>query len=137
MTCTAPFVLKTRLRKARLYSMFLLALAFTCFAAVGQQTSHISVPEPQNNLPSTGPFDTTNSRDPDQVHMMKDMSRARNELRQKQIIDDTNQLLDLAKQLKDAVDKSSKDQLSLSVVNTATEIEKLAKNVKEKMRDGN
>jgi len=68
--------------------------------------------------------------------MMKDMSRERNAIRQKQIVDDTAQLLDLAKQLKDAVDKSSKDQLSLSVVNTATEIEKLAKVVKEKMRDG-
>jgi selenocysteine lyase/cysteine desulfurase len=68
--------------------------------------------------------------------MLKDMSRERNNLRQKQIVDETNHLLDLAKQLKDAVDKSSKDQLSLSVVNTATEIEKLAKVVKEKMRDG-
>ena len=68
--------------------------------------------------------------------MMKDMTRERNAIRQKQIVDDTAQLLDLAKQLKDAVDKSSKDQLSLSVVNTATEIEKLAKVVKEKMRDG-
>ncbi len=46
------------------------------------------------------------------------------------------QLVDLANKLKDAVDKSTKDQLSLSVINTATEIEKLAKTVKEKMRDG-
>jgi selenocysteine lyase/cysteine desulfurase len=64
------------------------------------------------------------------------MSKERNALRQKEIIDDTEHLLDLAKQLKDAVDKSSKDQLSLAVVNEAAEIEKLAKVVKEKMRDG-
>jgi hypothetical protein len=64
------------------------------------------------------------------------MSRDRNVLRQKEIIEDTNHLMDLVKQLKDAVDKSSKDQLSLSVVNTAGEIEKLAKSVKDKMRDG-
>jgi hypothetical protein len=68
--------------------------------------------------------------------MLKDMSKERNAIRQKEIIDDTEHLLDLAKQLKDAVDKSSKDQLSLAVVNEAAEIEKLAKVVKEKMRDG-
>lgn len=73
---------------------------------------------------------------PERDHMLRNMSRERNEIRQKEIVDDTQQLLDLAKQLKDAVDKSSKDQLSLSVVNTAAEIEKLAKTVKEKMRDG-
>ncbi|HVU00085.1 MAG TPA: hypothetical protein VHE33_21480, partial [Acidobacteriaceae bacterium] len=67
---------------------------------------------------------------------LREMSRDRNKLRQKEIVEDTNHLMDLVRQLKDAVDKSNKDQLSLSVVNTATEIEKLAKAVKEKMRDG-
>lgn len=89
--------------------------------------------------PSAGPpplFANTAPADPSQVHMLHAMAKERNTIRQKEIIDDTNQLLDLAKQLKDAVDKSSKDQLSLSVVDTATEIEKLAKTVKEKMRDG-
>jgi len=78
----------------------------------------------------------TQPHDPEQARMLRDMSRQRNVLRQKEIIDDTNQLLDLARQLKDAVDKSNKDELSLSVVNTAQEIEKLAKTVKDKMRDG-
>ncbi len=78
-----------------------------------------------------------NPHDPEQARMLKDMGKERNALRQKEIIDDTEHLLDLAKQLKDAVDKSSKDQLSLAVVNEAAEIEKLAKVVKEKMRDGN
>jgi hypothetical protein len=68
--------------------------------------------------------------------MLHAMAKERSALRQKEIVDDTNQLLDLAKQLKAAVDKSSKDQLSLNVVATATQIEKLAKSVKEKMRDG-
>lgn len=75
--------------------------------------------------------------DPSQAHMLHEMAKERNLIRQKEIIDDTNQLLDLAKQLQNAVNKSSKDQLSLNVVNTASEIEKLAKSVKEKMRDGN
>ena len=61
---------------------------------------------------------------------------AANAERKKQISDDSTRLLKMASDLKAAVDKTSKDQLSLNVVNTATEIEKLAKAVKEKMRDG-
>lgn len=81
-------------------------------------------------------FPNSNPPDPIQSRMVKDMLRERNSLRQKTIVEDTNQLLDLARQLKEAVDKSNKNQLSLNVVNTAAEIEKLAKAVKEKMRDG-
>jgi hypothetical protein len=60
----------------------------------------------------------------------------RNSLRQQQIVDDTAKLLSLAQQLKEAVDKSTKNTLSLGVVKKAEEIEKLAKTVKEKMREG-
>ena len=118
---------------------FFLVLAGACavIPASGQTRpagSETSVSEP---LPNPTPlFASTNPSDPNQVHMLKAMAKERNVIRQKEIIDDTTQLLDLAKQLKDAVDKSSKDQLSLSVVDTAAQIEKLAKSVKEKMRDG-
>jgi hypothetical protein len=126
--------------KARLCSIVLAAVAFASFAAHAQQqppTAPIQPQSPRLGVDASTPgFGNTNPRDPDQARMLKDMSRERNNLRQKQIVDETNHLLDLAKQLKDAVDKSSKDQLSLEVVNTATEIEKLAKTVKEKMRDG-
>jgi hypothetical protein len=78
------------------------------------------------------------NQNPDQyaTAMAVKMARERNVLRQKVIIDETNQLLDLARQLKDAVNKSDKDQLSVDVVRKAEEIEKLAKDVKTKMRDG-
>lgn len=123
-------------RNSRVYVTILLAAAFAFPAAHAQeQQPTVPVTPPHIGSDASG-LDNGNPRDPDQVRMMKDMSRERNALRQKQIVADTNQLLDLAKQLKDAVDKSSKDQLSLEVVNTATEIEKLAKTVKEKMRDG-
>lgn len=103
-----------------------------------QQTTVPTMRQPSGNTDASG-FGNPgpNPHDPEQLRMMKEMSRDRNALRQKEIVADTDQLMDLVKQLKDAVDKSSKDQLSLSVVNTATEIEKLAKSVKEKMRDGN
>ena len=54
--------------------------------------------------------------------------------RQKTIVADTTKLLQLAQELKEEVDKSTKDQLSLSVVKKAEEVEKLAKAVKEKMK---
>jgi hypothetical protein len=126
-------------RSPRLYTMMLAALAFASLTAYAQQDA---TPAPIQQSPrmtsdaSGFGNNNANPHDPEQARMLKDMGRERNALRQKQIVDDTEHLLDLAKQLKDAVGKSSKDQLSLDVVNTATEIEKLAKTVKEKMRDG-
>jgi hypothetical protein len=43
---------------------------------------------------------------------------------------DTAKLLELAKQLKEEVDKSNGSTLSVDVIKKATEIDKLAKNVK-------
>jgi hypothetical protein len=83
----------------------------------------------------TPPFGDFTS-DKDAGALAAKMARERNAIRQKQIIVETGQLLDLARQLKDAVDKTDKDQLSLEVVRKAEEIEKLAKDVKVKMRDG-
>jgi hypothetical protein len=54
--------------------------------------------------------------------------------RKKQIADDTAKLLKLASDLKSEVDKTTKDTLSLNVIRKADEIEKLAHDVKEKMK---
>jgi hypothetical protein len=59
---------------------------------------------------------------------------AANTERRKQIADDSQRLLKLATDLKTEVDKTTKDTLSLSVIRKADEIEKLAHNVKEKMK---
>jgi hypothetical protein len=61
-------------------------------------------------------------------------ARQRNMERQKQLVDDTAKLVSLVNELKDEVDKSTKDELSLEVVRKADEIEKLAHNVKERMK---
>jgi hypothetical protein len=61
-------------------------------------------------------------------------AKLRNAERQKQLVADTQRLLSLANELKADVDKSTKDTLSLDVVRKADEIEKLAHNVKEKMK---
>jgi hypothetical protein len=52
----------------------------------------------------------------------------------KHIQQDTKTLLQLANELQAAVDKTQGDQLSLDVIRKAEQIEKLAKSVKEKMR---
>ena len=59
-----------------------------------------------------------------------------NKKRQEEIREDTQKLFQLATELKDAVDKSNEHELSLLVVKKAEEVEKLAKRVKEKMREG-
>lgn len=59
---------------------------------------------------------------------------AANVERKRQITDDSARLLKLASDLKAEVDKTSKDTLSLGVIRKAEEIEKLAHNVKEKMK---
>lgn len=54
--------------------------------------------------------------------------------RKRQIADDSAKLLKLAADLKAAVDKATKDTLSLTVIRKADEIERLAHSVKEKMK---
>lgn len=123
-----PFIRRTR-------PCWILLLAFACVAlpARAQQSSAPPATTSPDRLPDIGNTPPTDGTD---SHMLRDMEKERNAMRQKEIIDDTNRLLELAKQLKAAVDKSNKNQLSLSVVDTANQIEKLAKTVKEKMRDG-
>lgn len=59
-----------------------------------------------------------------------------NEKRQQEIRDDTQKLYQLATELKAAVDKTNENVLSLDVVKKAEEVEKLAKKVKDKMKEG-
>lgn len=75
-----------------------------------------------------------NSNDPMERQRQEKMAKARNSDRQKQLVQDTNKLLSLAKELKEEVDKSNSDTLSVDVVKKAGEIEKLAKSVKDRMR---
>jgi len=58
-----------------------------------------------------------------------------NKRRQQEIHEDTEKLFQLATDLKSAVEKSNENMLSLDVVRKADEVEKLAKRVKEKMKE--
>jgi hypothetical protein len=54
---------------------------------------------------------------------------------QQQLEKDTAGLLQVVRELKAEVDKAGKDTLSLAAVRKADEIQKLAKNLKERMRE--
>jgi hypothetical protein len=64
----------------------------------------------------------------------KDMAKKANRERQAQLQRDTDNLVKLANELKQYVDKSNENTLSLDVLKKAEEIEKLAHSVKEKMK---
>ena len=57
------------------------------------------------------------------------------EEKQAQLVADTNRLYQLAQELQTEVAKSNKNTLSLAVVKKAAEVEKLAKSLKERMRN--
>lgn len=66
--------------------------------------------------------------------MEKDMAKKANQQRQADLKRDTDKLLKLATELKQYVDKSNENVLSMDVIKKAEEIEKLARSVKEKMK---
>ena len=74
-------------------------------------------------------------RDERTVKMEDEQAKLRNAERQKKLVEETTRLLALANELKAAVDKSDKNTLSLDVVRKADEIDKLAKNVRDKMKN--
>jgi hypothetical protein len=62
------------------------------------------------------------------------MEKKANQQRQAELKRDTERLLKLSTELKEYVDKTNENILSLDVVKKADEIEKLAHSVKMKMR---
>jgi hypothetical protein len=66
--------------------------------------------------------------------MQKRMQKKANEQRQADLKKDTEKLVKLSMELKQYVDKTNENVLSLDVIKKAEEIEKLAHNVRTKMR---
>ena len=66
--------------------------------------------------------------------MAEEQAKSRNVERQKKLEEDTARLLSLATELKQQVDKTNQNILSLDVIKKADEIERLAKSVKDRMK---
>ena len=96
----------------------------------------VQVQSPPDNIQQTpAPFGAPNDPNDPQVRSREEkLALARNAQRQIELVRDTDKLLALAKDLKDEVSKSSKNTLSVDVVKKAAEIEKLARSVKDRMR---
>jgi hypothetical protein len=121
---------------------FVCVFALTMLATAYEVSPQSSPPqEPSPNPDKPLPLTDAN-RPPDanaQMAMHDQQEKSKNVdaasiERKRQITDDSARLLKLASDLKAEVDKTSKDTLSLGVIRKAEEIEKLAHNVKEKMK---
>jgi hypothetical protein len=75
----------------------------------------------------------TQPASPAELEMQQRLAKQRVRERFAQIKKDTDHLLELATQLKKSVDEASDQTLSLEVIRKAEQIEKLAKQVRQKM----
>ena len=123
---------------------FAVLAGLATFGVTGALTQQ--VPQQQDNTPPGQPRliydqaaaihvpDANDRMEMNQQQTKKDKFEAANAARRKQIADDAARLLELATELKGAVDKTDKDTLSIDVIRKADTIERLAKGVKEKMK---
>lgn len=112
----------------------LFALAALCAApSRGQQPDF----KPQQSIHSpilTEPPDANAQMQMREQQVKRASFDAANTERKRQLSEDSDKLLKLATELKAAVDKTTKDTLSLSVIRKAEEIEQLAHAVQQKMK---
>ena len=91
-----------------------------------------NVPEFLNHLPD--------ANDEEKMRQQKQTQQdfeAANAARKKQVSEQTAKLLKLATDLKEEVDKTGKDTLSVDTIRKAEAIEKLARNIKAKLTESN
>ena len=102
--------------------------------------SFLTIPvSAQGGPPAARRIDGSAAPPPDenQEQIAHDMAKKANLERQASLKNDTDKLVKLAGELKEYVDKSNENMLSLNVIKKADEIEKLARSVKEKMKGPN
>jgi hypothetical protein len=116
-------------------SFFLFLLfAFSAYASYAQTgLPRPNSPPGQRIDSSVAPTADDEGRD----RIAHDMAKKANLERQAALKADTDKLVKLAGELKDYVDKSNENMLSINVLKKAEEIEKLAHSVKDKMKGPN
>jgi IS30 family transposase len=95
------------------------------------QNSPRNVPEFLNRLP-----DANEQERMRQAQTSEQNYEAVNAARKKQVSEESTKLLKLAIDLKAEVDKTGKDTLSLSAIRKADSIERMARDIREKMTAG-
>ena len=98
--------------------------------AVGQ----VAAPPPFQQPTMPGAQKERSAEDAMTPEQRREFAKKQNEARQQELKKDTDKLLELATELKQYVDKTNENLLSMNVVKKAEQIEKLAHSVKEKMK---
>jgi hypothetical protein len=111
-----------------------LMIAFATGANGQQQRPMPPMPDGQSQAPGQPPMPGQHQPPPVPEEIQKEMAKKANEDRQAQLKRDTENLFKLAAELKQYVDKTNENTLSINVIKKADEIEKLAHSVKEKMK---
>ena len=125
-------------RLGRVLCVAALGLPLWPLTAGEGQSIQASEPPPIQTSPGSSrsklgsdPLDPANPMGPANAARVEHM---REEERHKKIVADTAKLVALTNELKTEVEKASKDELSLDIVRKAAEIEKLARDVKDRMK---
>ena len=112
--------------------------SITVLAQAPASTAPASAPVPDKpaQASSTQPDDKAAAKLPEPAELTAQDKAALDAMtpKQRELAEDTAKLLQLAKELKVDMDKSSKEMLSLAVVKKADQIERLARKVREEMR---
>lgn len=92
----------------------------------------------QADQPQTPLHSAQRSRSTDEdvweAQQQKEMARKANLQRQQDLKKDSEKLLELSTELKQYVDKTNENIMSVDVIKKAEQIEKLAKSIKDKMK---
>jgi hypothetical protein len=126
------------LRKAVLVGCSIFLVAATASVTVGQQStpSTPGVPQsPDTPLRSKSILNESEIPDGNNARMQEQRERAAKDERHKKMTSDADKLLQLATELKADVDKATKNETSVSAFQKANEIERLAHDVKERLRN--
>jgi nitric oxide reductase activation protein len=113
------------------------AAALTCIAQDGHPAAAPAAPG-NATPPASSPADARQQGDPPANAQAKESSplpqSPADSQRHKQISAESTRLLAMASELKAEVDKTNKDTLSIDVIRKADAIERLAKTVREKIK---
>ena len=111
--------------------LFSVCILFLSLAAIPATAQNPTPPPPSHRGEVNQPM---NDEDDARARLTHDMEKKAAKDRVSALRSDTDKLLRLSVELKQYVDKSDENVLSLDVIKKADEIEKLAKSVKDKMK---
>src|SRR3954469_17052693 len=123
-----------RLSKLSVFAALLLFNLLPAHAGPAYQTTPREMPPVDAPAVRRQPDDTDDPHAYLRAQLERDAHKKWNKERQAALKRDADKLLDLANELKQQVDKSNENILSLDVIKKAETIEKLAKSVREKMK---